>query len=344
MSYLKSIFLFIPAVIYYLITMVRNYLYDVAWFKSQSFHHPKTIVVGNLAVGGTGKSPLVSFLLKNWFWVDEIAVLSRGYGRKTKGFRWADENSTANEIGDEPLAYHLQFPTIPVAVGEDRVAAIQKMKKERASLSYVILDDAFQHRNLRSSLPIVCTTFQQPFFEDHIMPLGRLRESRSGIKRAKALIVTRCPADLSIQQRKKFIQSVRSYAKKDLPVFFAGIHYGQPVGLNKSNITKWHLIAGIADPTLFFEQAKQLGMILTHSTYEDHHTFKKEELKVWENKAESMSNEEGILTTHKDFVRFKDHLDKYPHLKAKLSYLPMEMYFLDGDKGFWAWMGTKLGR
>lgn len=344
MSYIRSLFLFFPAVIYFLITNVRNYLYDRAWIKSQSFHHPKTIVIGNLAVGGTGKSPMVSFLLKNWFWKDDIAVLSRGYGRKTKGFRWADEDATAEQIGDEPLAYHLQFPSIPVAVGEDRVSAILKMKKENSDLAYVILDDAFQHRRLRSTLPIVCTTFQQPFFEDHILPLGRLREARSSIKRAKALIVTRCPADLSIQQRKKFIQSVREYSKKDLPVFFAGIHYGKAVGENLDKITQWHLLAGIADPTLFFEYAQNLGTILSYKTYRDHHEFTLEELKEWDIKAKGLTEKEGILTTHKDFVRLKSHLTHYPYLKAKLYYLPMEMYFLDGDQGFWAWMGTKLGR
>jgi tetraacyldisaccharide 4'-kinase len=341
---LKNFFLFFPSLLYFLITGIRNRLYDQGWLESVSFKLPKTIVIGNLAVGGTGKSPMVSFLLKNWPFENEIAVLSRGYGRKTKGFLWADNDSTSDEIGDEPLAYHLQFPANPIAVGEDRVAAIKKMKKEHSDLSYVILDDAFQHRRLRPSLPIVCTTFQQPFFNDHILPLGRLREARSGIERAKALIVTRCPAELSIQQKNDFIQSIREYSKNDLPVFFAGIQYGKVVGADPINISHWHLLAGIADPTLFFDYANNVGIISSHTTYADHHSFSSNELKEWDSKAKSMSNTEGLLTTHKDFVRFKAHLAKYPHLKEKLYYLPMEMYFLDGDQGFWAWMDTIVGR
>jgi tetraacyldisaccharide 4'-kinase len=344
MSILKNLFLFLPSLLYFFITGIRNRMYDRGLLTSYTFKKPKTIVIGNLAVGGTGKSPTVSFLLKNWFWEEKIAVLSRGYGRKTKGFYWADQNSSALDIGDEPMAYHVQFPLIPVAVGEDRVKAIQQMKKDQPELSYVILDDAFQHRKLNSTLPIVCTTFQNPFFHDHILPMGKLRESRNAIKRAKGLIVTRCPNDLCMEKRTEFIATVRQYAQKDLPVFFAGIHYGMPVGEDSSLIQNWHLFAGIANPTLFFEHAKSLGEILSQKSYSDHHNFSKDELMKLNEQAERMLSHEAFLTTHKDYVRLQIYFTTYPALAKKVHYLPMEMFFLDGDQGFWAWLGTKLGR
>lgn len=344
MSIVKNLFLLIPSLLYFVITTIRNKLYDHGWLKSHSFNQPKTIVIGNLAVGGTGKSPTVAFLLKNWFWDDKLAVLSRGYGRKTTGFLWAGPSSTALDLGDEPMAYYLQFPTIPVAVGEDRVKAIRQMKKDQSDLAYVVLDDAFQHRKLKASLSIVCTTFQEPFFNDHLLPIGRLRESRHGIQRAKALIVTRCPNDLSIETRTSFIQAVRQYAKKDLPVFFAGIHYGKPEGIDSASILQWHLIAGIANPTLFFQEAESLGNILSKHSFADHHNFSPTELIQLNEKALAMQKDESFLTTHKDYVRLQCYFEQYPALARKLHYLPMEMYFLDGDKGFWAWLGTKLGR
>ena len=344
MSVIKKILLFFPSLLYFLITKIRNRLFDFHLLKSKSFPNPQTIVIGNLAMGGTGKSPAVSFLLKNWNWNKKVAVLSRGYGRKTKGFHWANSLSSSMQLGDEPMAYHLMFPHIPLAVGEDRVRAIEQMKKDLPDLSCIILDDAFQHRSLKPTLSIICTTFQDPFFDDHVFPMGRLREARTGIKRADAVIVTRCPDQLSVEKKTRFRKRIHSYAKDDIPVFFAGIQYGQAIGHDLGLIKQWHLVAGIANPELFFEKAMSLGSILSQKTYADHHHFSNEELTQMNSLALNMPEHEAFLTTHKDFVRFQDHFQKFPHLKSKLYYLPMEMYFLDGNQGFWAWLGMKLGR
>ena len=330
----KRLLFYCLAKIYGQITAWRNVLYEKGIFQSTSFEKPITIVVGNLAVGGTGKSPFVAYLAQNWPFQERLGILSRGYGRKTHGFRLVNSDSTASEVGDEPLAYKKMMPEMTVAVCEKRVNGVEKLQSEVDTL---FLDDAFQHRAIKGHLNLVCTTYDKPFFADKLLPLGRLRESVEGIKRANALIVNRCPNVLSAEKKAAF----ESYGH---PVFYTKVTYGMPVGANLEEIKQWHLVAGIADPMPFFKHAKQLGDIRSQESYEDHYAFHEADFQYWEYIAKQCSSDTAILTTHKDYMRFQERLSGYPSLANRLYYLPMQMEFVASESEFWAWIKQSLKR
>jgi tetraacyldisaccharide 4'-kinase len=332
---MKHLITFLPSLLFGLITYVRNKLYDWGILPASSFEKPRIIVVGNLAVGGTGKSPLVTYLVQNWRGGDRLGILSRGYGRKTKGYIEVKVESTAEEVGDEPLAYKMVFPELPVAVCEKRTLGVQEMPE----VDVLILDDAFQHRSIKGEVNLVCSTFSQPFYQDSLLPHGRLRESVKGISRADAVIVTRCPAILTKEQKSNFAQGVLRNSREEKPIFYTSVRYGKPVGPREYLPTKWCLFAGIADPQPFFLASASLGQVLEEVVYKDHHEYTEIELLEFEQQAKSMSGDEGFLTTHKDFVRFQAHLGAMPNLANHLYYLPMEMYFIDQEEQFWDWIG-----
>jgi tetraacyldisaccharide 4'-kinase len=261
--------------------------------------------------------------------------LSRGYGRKTKGYVEVNVESTADEVGDEPLAYKTVFPELPVAVCEKRTEGVQQMPE----VDVLLLDDAFQHRSIKGSVNLVCSTFSQPFYSDALLPHGRLRESAKGIKRADAVIVTRCPGILTKEQKSNFAQGVLRNTKQEKPIFYTGVRYGKPQGPREHLPTKWSLFAGIADPKPFFTHASTLGQIQEEVIYGDHHRFTEIELLELEQQAKMMSGDEGYLTTHKDYVRLMTQIKDLPNLANHLYYLPMEMYFIDQEEQFWDWLG-----
>ena len=332
---MKHLITFLPSLLFGLITYVRNKLYDWGILSASSFEKPRIIVVGNLAVGGTGKSPLVTYLVQNWRGADRLGILSRGYGRKTKGYIEVKVQSTAEEVGDEPLAYKMVFPELPVAVCEKRTLGVQEMPE----VDVLILDDAFQHRSIKGEVNLVCSTFSQPFYQDSLLPHGRLRESAKGISRADAVIVTRCPSILTKEQKSNFAQGVLRNSREEKPIFYTSVRYGKPVGPREHLPTKWCLFAGIADPQPFFLASASLGQVLEEVVYKDHHEYTEIELLEFEQQAKNMSGDEGFLTTHKDFVRFQAHLGAMPNLANHLYYLPMEMYFIDQEEQFWDWLG-----
>lgn len=309
------------------LTRVRNWFYDHHWFRSTSFPSKNTIIVGNLAVGGTGKSPFVNYLIKHWPRKERIGILSRGYGRRSKGFRWVNSSSTVLEVGDEPLAYKIQFPDIAVAVCESRVLGVETME----AIDTVILDDAFQHRALVGSVNIVCTTFDKPFFKDQLMPKGRLRESVRGIERADIIVVNRCPSSITQADRYGF----ESFGR---PVFYTVVTYGKPAKVFK----KVHLIAGIADPAPFFAEASSHADVLSTRVFADHYNFQESDLIALDQCARSCASDEGLLTTHKDYVRLQIHFGRFPALAEKLQYLPMEIEFLEKENEFWQLLGSFL--
>ncbi len=330
----KRLFFYCLAKIYGQLTAWRNALYDRGILSSYSIDHPLTIVIGNLAVGGTGKSPLVAYLAQNWPFDDRIGILSRGYGRKTKGFRYVQVDSTATEVGDEPLAYKKSMPNLTVAVCEKRAVGIEKLQNEVDTL---LLDDAFQHRAVKGHLNLVCTTYEKPFFNDSLLPLGRLRESMDGLQRADAIFVNRCPGRLSDEKKAAF-------EAFGLPVFYTHVTYDKPVGKDLSAINQWHLVAGIAEPMPFFKHAKSQGDILSQETYADHYAFSEADFQYWNYVASQCPTNAGILTTHKDFMRFQVRLAAYPALADRLYYLPMQMTFVSSETEFWTWMKQRLKR
>ena len=319
MNFLRKI-LFPLAFLYWLITFIRNWLYDIGVFKSYSFDVP-IIAVGNLSVGGTGKTPQIEYLIRLLSEKYRVAVLSRGYKRLSKGFVLADDQATANLIGDEPFQFYSKFSTIQVAVDANRKKGIEKLLQLQNKPEVILLDDAFQHRKVKAGFYILLSAYDDLFCDDFILPFGNLRESALGKKRADMIIITKCPNDLSeIAQ-----QNIKEKLQVKQPVYFTTIQYDDCVYGNENSIyvetlksESKLLIAGIAKPKLFFDFLKSK----TDETlvFPDHHQFSKQDCEHILAKAK----ERKIITTEKDFVRLNGLLPN-----AQLYYLPIKAVFLN---------------
>jgi tetraacyldisaccharide 4'-kinase len=247
--------LFPFAILYGLLTSLRIYLYDKGIFKSYSFDIP-VIVVGNISVGGTGKTPQIEYLIRLLSSKYKIATLSRGYKRKSKGFVLADAASTAEILGDEPFQYFKKFPEIKVAVDEDRQNGIKQLLNKKEKPEVILLDDAFQHLRVRAGFYILLTSFDDLFIDDFILPTGNLRETRNGAKRANMIIVSKCPPTISQLEQ----ETIKKKIGFDIPIFFSFIDYDNKVynqndTLEVSEIKSKQkvLLAGIANPKPFFD-------------------------------------------------------------------------------------------
>lgn len=290
------------------ITRFRNRMFDVGQKKSTEFLIP-TVVVGNLSLGGTGKTPMIEFLVEGLKQNHNLATLSRGYGRKSSGFLMADDSLGPKDIGDEPFQlYHKYKKEIAVAVGEERVLAVPQILINRPETALILLDDAFQHRYLKADYYILLTTYQKPLFSDRILPLGTLRESPTGAKRADLIVVTKCPADLQESEKTRIEHGIRKYSRSDVPVFFAGLKYGEPYPVfAKGELTKKKviLVSGIADDSILKEEVAKKYELLETLTFSDHHNYSLEDLKRIHKKTYSQK-EVMVITTEKDAVKLKD--------------------------------------
>lgn len=310
------------AVLYSAVTSVRNYLYDRGLKPSAEFDLP-VISVGNLTVGGTGKTPMVEYLvrlLKNDF---RIATLSRGYGRKTRGFRLTTMQDSPATVGDEPYQFYWKFGSeINVAVGEERAYAIPMILQE-CDAEVILLDDAFQHRRVKPSFSILLSDYNRPFYEDHVLPAGRLRESRSGAARADVVVVTKCPGDLSDEQQQTILKKIHRYTNK--PVFFATLDYGDPVPVGKAepmgdNIV---VVTGIAQPGPLENYVRERFGLRHRFAFPDHMHYTDEDVREIAQLAASQPGT-TILTTEKDMVKLATtSLALYP-----LYYIPIAVRFL----------------
>lgn len=312
--------LFPLAFLYWLITFIRNWLYDKGIFKSSSFDIP-IIAVGNLSVGGTGKTPQIEYLIRLLSDNYKVAVLSRGYKRTTEGFFMADENATASSIGDEPFQFYSKFPNIQVAVDANRKNGIENLLQLPNKPDVILLDDAFQHRKVKAGFYILLTAYDDLFCDDFILPFGNLREPSSGKKRADMIIVTKCPKDLSELAHQK----IREKLKVKQQVFFTTIQYDDYVFGNECKLFVSEiqseskvLVAGIAKPKLFFDFLKNENDETV--VFPDHHHFSKQDCEQILAKA----NGRKIITTEKDFVRLNGLLPK-----EQLFYLPIKSTFLN---------------
>ncbi len=325
-------------------TQTRNYLYDRKIKKSFEFG-TKVINVGNLTVGGTGKTPHVEYLIRHLSQKYSICTLSRGYGRKTKGFILADEQATAQSIGDEPMQFYSKFSSvIGVAVGEDRATAIPQILFEREATELIILDDAFQHRAVVPNLNILLCDFNRPFYQDFPFPSGRLRESRHGAKRADIVIVSKCPSDLDENSQANIKKAIQPYTKDTTPIFFTTMCYGEaclaqdPHSSTKilpkgANVV---LVSGIAQAAPLEGYVKQHYRLLTHIRFADHHHYQANDLKKIIATLQSFKQEEAvIITTEKDEVKLGD--DTFLPLWKAIPryYLPIEVQFLNDEPLFW---------
>jgi tetraacyldisaccharide 4'-kinase len=320
MIFLRKI-LFPVAMVYWLVTFIRNWFYDRQIFKSYTFKTP-TIVVGNLSAGGTGKTPHIELLIR-LLSTRKIATLSRGYKRTTKGFVLASAKETAQTIGDEPMQFFTKFPAITVAVDEDRKNGIEQLQK-LCDLDVVLLDDAFQHRRVKANAYILLTTFESLFCDDYILPFGNLREPAQGKKRANIIIVTKCPANLTTEKQaeitKKLNVSVSVYFST---IVYDDYVYNETEKIKVTNLPEKVLVAGIAKPDLFFEHLAQPTDVIM--IYKDHHNFSENDLQLIATNA----HKKIVVTTEKDYMRLRNNLPN-----TQVYFLPIQTKIINNYDSF----------
>jgi tetraacyldisaccharide 4'-kinase len=324
------ILLFPLSLLYALIVILRNWLYDKKILASAQFNLP-IICVGNLAVGGTGKSPMVELLIRTLKDRYEVAVLSRGYKRKTKGYALAGDHTTALDIGDEPMQFHSKFPGVAVAVGEERIVAIPQLLHDRPDTDVIILDDAFQHRAVRPGVNILLTDYSNLFTRDWWLPSGDLRDAPGGYKRADIIVVTKCPDGLTEEERKAIETEISPLPHQR--VFFSSIEYGRPYHITKGTPAvvdenlEVLLVTGIANPTPLKNWLNDKSGSYYELAYSDHHIFTIDDLNHMIRKFSHIAEPNKIiLTTEKDAVRlikFRQELGDWP-----FYVLPIEPRFL----------------
>lgn len=329
--------LFPFAILYGFITGIRNFLFDKGILKSYSFDVP-VIAVGNLSVGGTGKTPQIEYLIRLLSPNYKVATLSRGYKRQSKGFVLADSSSNAAILGDEPFQFFSKFKNIQVAVDANRKNGIEQLLSHTPKPDIILLDDAFQHRKVQAGFYILLTSYDDLYSEDLMLPTGNLRESRNGAKRAHLIIVTKCPAGLSVEEQNKIRIKLKLNFNQEL--YFSCIEYDDSVYSDHTsmsvseikNVDKL-LLAGIAKPEPFFAYLQ--GEINDKMVYPDHHHFTDFDIKKIQNKAKNKI----IITTEKDYVRLKGTVPA-----EQLFYLPIKSQFIadaeNFDKNILNYVGT----
>ncbi|MDI6049099.1 tetraacyldisaccharide 4'-kinase [Flavobacterium sp. XS2P24] len=319
--------LFPFAILYGLITSIRNFLFDKGILKSYSFDLP-IIAVGNLSVGGTGKTPQIEYLIRLLSDKYKVATLSRGYKRQSKGFILAEASSNAKIIGDEPFQFFQKFPSIQVAVDADRKNGIEQLLSQQEKPEVILLDDAFQHRKVKAGFYILLTSYGDLYSDDFMLPTGNLRESRSGAKRANVIIVTKCPFNLSLEQQYDIKNRLK--VSEDQELYFTFIAYedfiyseNRKINVNEIQSAAKLLVAGIAKPEPFFAYLQDTNDVCL--SFPDHHNFTDKDILEIKNLAQNNI----IITTEKDYVRLKGSLPS-----EQLFYLPIQSSFVSGSENF----------
>ncbi|UYW01651.1 tetraacyldisaccharide 4'-kinase [Flavobacterium agricola] len=310
------------SLLYAAVTGVRNFFYDKGIFKSTAFSLP-VIAVGNLSVGGTGKTPQIEYLIRLLSNHNlKLATISRGYKRKTKGMVVATPMHTAADLGDEPFQFYSKFKDLTVIANGNRVEAIQYLLEQPKCPDVVLLDDAMQHRKVKAGFYVMLTAYQDFFYSDLVLPAGNLRESKCGAKRANCIVVTKCPSDLTNIEAERIKNRIKKYAPQ-IPVYFSAIAYYTYIYNQKDQQllsdlkADYVLLAGIAKPEPFFKHLKKENTLLLR--YPDHHNFTTQDIEDIKQKASGKL----IITTEKDYVRL---VGKIP--QNQLYYLPIQATFL----------------
>lgn len=312
------------ALLYGFVTWSRNLLYNAGILKSKSYDLP-VICVGNLNAGGTGKSPMIEYLLKFLLPDYRVATLSRGYKRNTKGYKLLSGNETAAEVGDEPLQFKRKFNKAMVAVDADRQNGISKLQKENPEI--ILLDDAFQHRKVKAGLNILLTAYNDLYVNDFMLPTGYLREPTVGAERAKIIVVTKCPPKLTKREMETVRAKLRLQNYQEL--YFSFIDYDEEIISEETKVKlsslkdkKFTLVTGIANPKPLVNYLNKKGFDFDHRLFKDHHDFTEAEIA-------QLNKGELLLTTEKDYVRL--HKSFKP---GQLFYLPVKTAFLSREEEF----------
>ena len=321
--------------IYGSIVRFRNWLFDMGLKKSKSFSIP-IISVGNITVGGSGKTPHVEYLIRLLHDKAKIAVLSRGYKRKSHGYVLAEESTTMPEIGDEPFQMHQKFSDIYVAVDAKRARGIENLQNDEASkdVDVVLLDDAFQHRYVKPGINILLVDYHRLIIYDKMLPAGRLREPLSGKNRADIVIITKCPKDLKPMEFRVLTKAMDLYPFQKL--YFTSIDYDTPKGvfeekqIELDKLQDYHvlLLTGIASPKQMEHDLKPMTKDITNLSFGDHHSFKGKDIDRINDAFESMPEPRIIITTEKDAVRLRETEGLYEKVKSNMYELPIKVSFM----------------
>ena len=310
-------FLFFISPLYYMVSFIRNLLYDTSLLKTTKFNLP-VIGIGNLAIGGTGKSPMIEYLinlLSNEF---DIATLSRGYGRKTNTFKIATKDSSHFDIGDEPLQFYNKYDNLIVSVDNNRVNGIKNLLQISTPPEVILLDDSYQHRKLIPGLSILLSDYSNPYYDDYILPFGDLREPRSSSNRADIVIVTKCPNNLS--SSKKLEIKSKLQLKVSQKLFFSSINYSETVIIGNKKVEfinfitqEFTLVTGLANSNHLVNYLSENKCDFNHLKFKDHHNYKPKDL-------DSIDRNVNILTTEKDYAKL---IEVFPEMNV--YYLPIKV-------------------
>lgn len=311
------------AILYGWVTGLRNFMYDTGFLESREYKIP-IVCVGNLSVGGTGKSPMIEYLISFLKEHYQVAVLSRGYKRETSGYLEVETSHKATDVGDEPLQFKKKFPEVRIAVCADRRTGIELL---RGKADVILLDDAFQHRKVKAAINILLTPFHDLFINDFLLPTGNLREPRTGSKRAHCLVVTKCPDRVPYAKLQEIELRMPIYDHQKL--YFSKIGYDEKiynrteaVSISYLKEKPFTLVTGIADPAPLCLFLKEKGFTFAHKKFPDHHHFNTTEIA-------DLKKQELILTTEKDFMRLQGRLDKFA-----MYYLPITTKILKDQGAF----------
>ncbi len=313
--------LFPFSLLYAVIVHIRNFLFDIGFFKSTVFSTP-TVVIGNLSVGGTGKTPMTAYLIELLGSKYKIAILSRGYKRKSKGFVLAHKDSNVNDLGDEPFQIVKKYPHVTVAVEANRRNGILELEKQIVP-DLIILDDAFQHRRVKPSLSLLLTSYGALFPLDWYLPTGNLRDAKNQSKRADLVVVTKCPEIPKEIEREKILYCLKPHSKQK--VVFGTLQYGDFLIGDKGKLSfdelkgrQLVLVTGIANPKPLIDFLSEKSIDFRHLRFSDHHHFSDKEIK-------DFNQYDLVITTEKDFVRFEGRV-------PNVYYLEVKHFFSESDR------------
>jgi len=339
----RNIFFYPLSLIYGLITEIRNFLFNTGFLPSVEFDLP-VICVGNITVGGTGKTPHTEYLaglLRRDF---KVATLSRGYKRNTRDFRIASLSSSVNEIGDEPMQILRKFPDVLVTVDRDRVHGVKKIIEVKPDTDVIILDDGFQHRRITPGFSILLSDFERLFVRDNMLPFGNLRESKVNMRRANIILITKSPMDMSPIQRRLIVKEIAKAPYQNL--YFTSITYKSPVPLFESKFPDTThsdicerencgivLITGIANPQPLKDYLQTCFSEIIHLAFPDHHNFNENDIQTISDTFNKLKSPvRYLITTEKDAVRLREFTNIAEPIRSALFYIPVGIQFLNDDK------------
>lgn len=331
-----GVFKDIAAALYGAGVAVRNWFYDAKLLKSKQFDLP-VVCVGNVAVGGTGKTPTVEFIIRALSSEYTLAVLSRGYKRRTKGYLEVGPNDSFLNVGDEPKQIKRKFPDTVVVVCEDRVAAIERIMEEHPEVNLIVMDDGFQHRHLTPKVNVVLSDYNHPPFQNKMLPAGTLRDNPSQLYRANILIVTKTPKGMTPIERNIAQKELRPYPYQS--IFFTDTKQGEPrpifsdvapEGIPRGS--KIVALAGIANPDRFFDAVAERYNVVEKIALPDHHAYRIRDINRLKNRVAEIGKNAIVVTTEKDGVKLTSRKHIPSELQQRLYVMPVELNFRDGDK------------